>query len=646
MNPIIEIRGLAKRFRAGNVYVESLRRIDLKVFSGEFLIIHGPSGSGKTTLLNMIAGLERSSAGSIVVRDKSLKSMSDEELARYRRSSIGMVFQNFNLIPSLTALENVTIPLQLSGVSVKERNKRGRELLREVGLQERSNHFPGALSGGEQQRVAIARSLATNPWILLVDEPTGNLDTVSGEEIIRILKELNKKYNRTIILVTHNDKYLEYATRVAYLQDGIIVAEKSIQEIKEAEESNLFKYYIPPKLKRRMCLKDIIGLSYRHFRFARTRTFLTTLGMTIGVAAIVLFVSLGFGLQKITVSSLATVKDLETLTVTPAESDPTGLDDEIVANIVQLEGVDLVSPAISLTARGELAGTSTDVVVKALKPEYLSFEQVEVSTGDAFSGDSAPETIVSLTALKGFDIDDPSNAIGKKLKLKIFFEDKNSNVQNYIVEPVVVGVSNEDVVPHIFLPLGYLRQEKLNGYSSLAVRVDTPSKIEALKKEIEGMGLEVAAISGLIKQINKTFLIVEVILGLIGGIALLVASFGIVNTMTISLLERTHEIGIMRALGIATRDIKRLFTYEACLFGLFGGVSGVLFGWLMGWGINSILAVVMRRAGNAETLELFVTPYKFAIIILLFALIMSRLAGVYPTWSATRRSPLEALRYE
>jgi ABC-type lipoprotein export system ATPase subunit len=202
-----------------------LRNVVLTVHDGEFLIIFGPSGSGKSTLLNLLAGLERPSAGEIRVRNRDLTAYTSEQLAHYHRMNMGMVFQNFNLIKALNVWENVALPQTANGVAYHKRRERAEHLLKLFHLEQHTHHRPGSLSGGEQQRVAIARALVNSPTFLLVDEPTGNLDSKSADEVMQILYELNRCSGHTLVLVTHNPNYLNFASRIIYLQDGSIVKE-------------------------------------------------------------------------------------------------------------------------------------------------------------------------------------------------------------------------------------------------------------------------------------------------------------------------------------------------------------------------------------------------------------------------------------
>ncbi|WP_238882144.1 ABC transporter ATP-binding protein [Clostridium sp. YIM B02551] len=223
---MIEISNVTKKYRMGKETVEALRGINLKIENGEFIAILGPSGSGKSTLMHIIGGLDKPTSGTISVEGKDISKLKDKEMSKYRNSTIGFVFQAFNLENTQTALENVMMPLIFSGASKKERKIKALKALELVGLTDLSKHKPTEMSGGQRQRVSIARALVNDPAIIFADEPTGNLDSKTGSKIMNVFKELNEK-GYTIIMVTHNEKEALRANRIVRIQDGEIVADSS-----------------------------------------------------------------------------------------------------------------------------------------------------------------------------------------------------------------------------------------------------------------------------------------------------------------------------------------------------------------------------------------------------------------------------------
>jgi len=219
-NPIVQVRGVSKSYRRDSMAIPVLRDISLDVPEGEFLGLMGPSGSGKTTLLNLIAGIDRPDAGSVAVAGTDVTKLSESEAARWRATHIGFVFQFYNLLPVLTAFENVELPLLLAPLSKAERRKHVETALTLVGLADRMRHYPRQLSGGQEQRVAIARAIATDPTILVADEPTGDLDRKSAEEVLTLLERLNREFKKTIVMVTHDPHAAERAHLVRHLDKG------------------------------------------------------------------------------------------------------------------------------------------------------------------------------------------------------------------------------------------------------------------------------------------------------------------------------------------------------------------------------------------------------------------------------------------
>jgi putative ABC transport system ATP-binding protein len=217
---VVEIKGLKKEFQRDSFSVVALENIDLVVKEGEFLCLMGPSGSGKTTLLNIIAGIDRPTAGELRVLEENVAAMSEDRLAAWRNVHVGFVFQTFNLIPVLTAFENVELPLLLTKLPGRERKEHVMTALKLVGLEDRVQHYPRQLSGGQEQRVAIARAIVTDPTLLMADEPTGDLDAHSAEEVLDILSRLNRDFKKTIILVTHDPRAARHATVIRHLEKG------------------------------------------------------------------------------------------------------------------------------------------------------------------------------------------------------------------------------------------------------------------------------------------------------------------------------------------------------------------------------------------------------------------------------------------
>ena len=228
MEPIIQLKDISKTYKMGDSEVHALQDVDLKIGRGDFLAIVGPSGSGKSTMMNLVGALDFASKGDIFLDEQNIEHMEESDLANVRGRKIGFVFQTFNLIPTLTAIENIAIPMIFQEINKEERVKKAEEILSQVKLTHRKNHFPNELSGGERQRVAIGRALANDPEVILADEPTGNLDSKTGLEIMKLFSELNKE-GKTIIVVTHDLNLIKYAQKVLKIKDGRIVEQRKVK---------------------------------------------------------------------------------------------------------------------------------------------------------------------------------------------------------------------------------------------------------------------------------------------------------------------------------------------------------------------------------------------------------------------------------
>ncbi len=227
---VIETRDLSKKYTRDAFTVTALDHVDIQIHKGDFVALMGPSGSGKTTLLHLIAAMDRATNGDILVLNENLRAMSDRALAKWRTAHIGFIFQSFNLIPVLSALENVELPLKLTNLSKKERNEHAATALKLVGLGDRLDHMPRQLSGGQEQRVAIARAIVTDPDLILADEPTGNLDSTSASEVLNLLTRLNKEFGKTIVVVTHDPHAAKCARTIRYLEKGKLLPEGQAPE--------------------------------------------------------------------------------------------------------------------------------------------------------------------------------------------------------------------------------------------------------------------------------------------------------------------------------------------------------------------------------------------------------------------------------
>ncbi len=647
--PVIRVDNLQKSFFVGENEVQALKGATFDINAGEFVVVFGPSGCGKSTLLSLLGGLDYPSLGKVLYKGTNIFDLKENKLSEYRRTRVGMVFQQFNLVPTLSARDNVAMPLILSGVNRKEAHARAEELLAVVGLGDRADHRPSEMSGGQQQRIAIARSLSANPGILLIDEPTGNLDIPTGNEIMDLICKINKKWGRTIVLVTHNPDFLKFGDRILYMRDGEMVrVDSNNKSTSYSEDSKTPKYYVSNK-KGSMKILETLRFSRIHFFSNKLRSFLTTLGVAMGVGSIVTLVSLGVGLQKITSSQLASLDALVTINVSLSKNSIENLDDKAVDKLKKISNVAIVSPSVTVASKANIDSSNSQIIVQGIAPNALEFEGVILISGSKFTDKSG--VVVSKGLLKNFDIKDPSTAVGKNIKLTMLVvseeSGKISDLKSVELDEKIVGVYGDELLSTAIISLESAK--KITGvgkYNSVKVKASDRSKVESVRDNIERAGFTTSSVIDLIKQVDKVFLIMQIVLGVIGGVALIVALIGIVNIMTISLLERTHEVGIMKAIGATNIDIKRIFEYEVIMFGLYGSLAGVLSTYFFGEFVNFIVNLLMKMSDIPGSMQIFITPTFFAIEMVVLTVLVSLLAGLYPARRAAKLSPLEALRYE
>jgi len=392
---------------------------------------------------------------------------------------------------------------------------------------------------------------------------------------------------------------------------------------------------------------DAIRISGTHLRQTRTRSGLTILGVIIGIGAIVLLVSLGVGLQRIATGQLASFEMLTTINVLPKKGSDQTLNQTRVEEFKKIDGVEMVSPVIELTARVRYKNASTGVVLDGLKREAEKVEGLDIVAGRIFNQEAA-EVVLSRALLKTLGQEDEAMILGERVKFKIISlkaAEEKKEVSEFEAE--IVGIDSEEKLSSAYIPLVKAKEIRKNDiFDKVNLKVKDRKSIERVKEKIEKEGFSVSTLKDLIDRVDRIFLIFEIILALIGSIGLFVASLGIINTMTISLLERTHEVGVMKAVGASNRDIKRIFIWEAALIGFWGGFFGVLGGFLLGQLFNYALKVIIVLAGSQEKIVPFVTPLFFALVILIFAVLIGIVTGLLPAKRAAKLSPMEALRVE
>ncbi len=663
----------------GETAVYALHGIDLTIQPGEFVALVGPSGSGKSTLLNLLGGLDRPTGGELWLDGLALHEAGDKARTRHRRERLGFIFQSFNLLPRLTALENTAVPLMLSGVNKEEREARAAALLAKVGLGHRLGHYPTELSGGEQQRVAIARALIHNPALILADEPTGNLDSQTGAEVMALLKELNTQQGITLIVVTHDSDVAAYADRTIKLRDGRVEDTMTATRATPAGATPSRATPPPPvppaaagRPSRHLRFSDILRSALRNLHRRPVRNILTAAGVVIGIITLVAMVSFGVGVQKEVQRNFETI-GLENIFVNPLfaetdEFDPFAppaperpLTPAAVADIQQIPGVKAVTPILDLPRGANLVllmddGFSLPVRVSEGGESRFSFG----GTNEVLAGESIDEGetqgIVLANGLadtllaEGQRYDD---LIGQAVALRAELPRGESQAfpsrivgvrQSFGSRTIDLGLAEREAITTWWFGQPDLLQTE--GYDRLIVRADNLTAVPAVIGAIDGMDFAPQSFEAILDVANQVLALLQALLGSVGALALLVAALGVANTMLMAIYERTREIGVLKALGASRREIRLLFTVEAGLIGLIGGFVGLILGALLGRLVDTIAHRYLIEEGVTGVGLLSVIPPWLALGALAFAALIGILAGLYPAARAARLDPVSALRHE
>lgn len=401
-----------------------------------------------------------------------------------------------------------------------------------------------------------------------------------------------------------------------------------------------------------MRFSDLLNLSTRMFKARTSRTLLTILGMGVGIGAILFLVSLGYGLQKTLLERITTSESLLTLDATEPKSGAVSLNGELINKIKESPGVKEVSPAFQLPAQGNLEGVTADITAMGIIPSYVRLSGLKLKSGEAISEEKPNEIIVS-TALVSLFGKNQDEIMGKEMTFSFFVPDQNESGENLDRKSQVVKSENRYVIAGVmetdetvaYINSNTLGELKIDRYSQVKVRVHSSGEMELIRDQLLAFGLLVSSLSDVVDQANQIFTIIQFILMLFGIVALVVSAIGMFNTMTIALLERTEEIGIMKSIGASDMAISLLFVMESTIMGFFGGLGGILLGYLGGKGFNLLTNLVAQRFGG-KSVTLFYSPWQFVIGIVVFAAVVGFLTGFVPARRASKIDPLDALRYK
>ncbi len=399
-----------------------------------------------------------------------------------------------------------------------------------------------------------------------------------------------------------------------------------------------------------MKLFDLFYLSLENFKNRKSRVIFTILGVSVGIGAILFLVSLGYGLQKALLERITTEESLLTLDITPAEVGLVVLNEKSLEKIALLENVERVSPQAVIFAQVSLGELFSETVVNLVNPDFFVLEGTLLAVGKTFTEQDQQKIVVNSSAVELFNLK-PEQILGKSLSFNFFLPKEVEGMLEIEVFEIqrefkVIGVIEAPGSPgQIYIKRGDLPELLIQKYQFAKVKVVDSGFIESVRGELIGMGFLVSALSDIVDQANKIFRAIQIILGIFGVVALIVAAIGLVNTMTISLLERTNEIGIMRAIGSSPRDIKKLFLGESFIIGFLGGVVGIGIG-ILGAEIFNLGINILSGALGGQQINLFVYPGWFIIFIIILSSIVGLIAGFWPARQAAKLNPLEALRYK
>lgn len=647
VTPLIDLSGITKQFENGEIVTQVLHGIDLKIYAGEFVAIMGASGSGKSTLMNILGCLDRPTHGQYLFNGRDVAHFDADELAQVRREAFGFVFQSYNLLPGVSAVENVEMPAIYSGLTAASRHERAVQLLSSLGLGERVDHKPNQLSGGQQQRVSIARALMNGGSIILADEPTGALDSHSGREVMKLLAELSAQ-GHTVILITHDAKVGAHADRLIEISDGKIVADPGpkLPEVKAPQSSSR----VPPIVHGVPSLVDELytaGKTAIRSLFGNLfRTFLTLLGIVIGVASVITMMAIGDGAKQAVVDRISSMGSnllmvrpggpnerggrWSTASLTPADVDALNELELVTAAVPELSG--------NYTLRHETEDHSAEI--NATSHLFPLAKNWSMAHGTFFTEED--EESYSTVAV-----------IGKTVAEKLFPNDdalgKYIIINNVLFQ--VIGITAEqgasargdDQDNIVFIPYttGMLRIFGQQFLRNVTIAVGDTKKMNEAQAQAHAtlMSLhgkedfQIFNMASLIDTVSETQNTMTLLLASIAAISLLVGGIGVMNIMLVSVTERTREIGIRMATGARRRHILQQFLTEALVVSAMGGVIGVIMG-----------------VATAAVIESFGTAIQFSItpILLAFgcAFLTGLIFGFLPARKAAHLDPVQALASE
>lgn len=644
-SPLIEIDGVTKHYQQGATTVRALDGVSLTIEAGEFVAIVGQSGSGKSTLMNIIGCLDRPTGGSYRVAGIDVATLDTDELAALRCRTFGFVFQRFNLLPEITASENVQIPAAYAGRPKHERASRAQALLTRLGLGDRALHRPTELSGGQQQRVSIARALMNEAPVILADEPTGALDTRSGVDVLGLLKELHTE-GRTVIVITHNPEIAAHCDRTIHIADGKIISDQRRAKASLGARTE-FELNLSARNRWLPDLVEAAKMALKSMRVNLFRTALTLLGVVIGVAAVVAMLAIGDGSRQQVLERISSM-GTNLLVVRPGAARVRGSGDiatlieEDAQAIDELPAVAAVSPERATRATVRFGGNDYQTLIMGVWPGYVQARDWALAEGSFISEDD----------VKGYA---PVVVLGRTVARTLFGEDINPVGKYMLIRNVpfeIVGVLSErgatpwgtDQDDIVLMPLstGYMRIFGRRYLQSITVLVGDAAEIKETETAIEKLlterhrgvvDFQIRNTSSILETALATQDTLTILLASVAAISLLVGGIGVMNIMLVSVTERTREIGVRMATGARMSNILLQFNTEALVVCGIGGLVGVALG--------IAVALIVQSFGVA----ILLSPLP-AILAFSCAFLTGLLFGYLPARKAAQMDPVVALSYE
>lgn len=625
----LEIKDLFKKYK--NESSNVLDGINLSFKGGELVSILGESGSGKTTLMNIIGGLDLSYSGELIFKNNKINR---KNVDVYRKNNVGFIFQSFNLLPHLTAYENVLLSQKLNSNKNKIQIK---ELFKKMNIENIMDKKPNELSGGQKQRVAIIRSLINDPDIILADEPTGALDQKNSEIVIDILKEV-ASLGKIVIVVTHSKKVAQKASRIIKISDGKIIENKNNYDIKYKENN------IERKKVKKIPILTLLKLPLINIKKNLKRNLLIVLASSIGIFSISFMFFLSSGIKKY-------VNKEVNLNVKPNVIEVNKSKDVLKENsftesdlykIQSIRHIGKIKKNISIS-------NSSSVVINDEKYDLISLSTFSnIKKKDLKYGRRCNDDEIMISEYLAKKIDkNLKNVVGKNVKLYVIDNNEPKVIEREYQISGIIKKSNNDFVDNMYF--GYINYSSLDKFYSdnnlklkpnnLSVYVDDVKNVKNVKNKLISNGFSHSNTSKMFDSILNYLNIITFILVGISSISLIVSSIMILIIMYINVIERTKEIGILRALGAKVNEIKNIFLIESSMLGLFSGIHGVI--------ISVLLSIIINSYTNSAFNNKFISiDFKYVIFSILISTMISSLAGIKPAKKASRLDPVDSLRYE